>query len=249
VINALGEPQRIAILGGTSEIGNAIAEKIAARGTVIELIGRSASELAATAARWQKKGHEVVIRLSDAVNIESHEALMTDVFAADVDVVIVAAGVLTAADPATDSSAATASLQVNGLGATSWMLAAYQHMCRQGHGSLVVLSSIVAVRPRPSNFIYGAGKVMLDFAARGLVDNGQPGVSVLLVRPGFVKTRMTQGRPAAPFAVSAKVVAATVAPHVRAGAQSRVIWVPSVLRYVAAAIAVMHISVLRRIDR
>ena len=77
----------------------------------------------------------------------------------------------------------------------------------------MVLSSVAAVRPRKANFVYGAAKAGLDAFARGLADTLHgTGVRVLLVRPGFVIGRMTEGMRPAPLATTpAQVGAATAA--------------------------------------
>ena len=81
----------------------------------------------------------------------------------------------------------------------------------QGHGRILVLSSVAGYRVRRSNFVYGAAKAGLDGFAKGLGEAVRgTGVSVHVVRPGFVRTKMTEGRPAAPFAVGPDRVAEDV---------------------------------------
>ena len=70
---------------------------------------------------------------------------------------------------------------------------------RQGHGRIVVLSSVAGFRIRRSNFVYGSAKAGLDNFATGLGESLRgTGVSVHIVRPGFVHTKMTAGRDKAP---------------------------------------------------
>ena len=74
-------------------------------------------------------------------------------------------------------------------------------MKAQGRGTIVVLSSVAAELPRASNAVYCASKAGLDALARALDDDLRPyGVRVMLVRPGFVRTRMTAGLPEPPLA-------------------------------------------------
>ena len=89
-----------------------------------------------------------------------------------------------------------------------------------------MLSSVAAERPRAGNAIYGAAKAGLDALAQGLADaTAATGVRVLVVRPGFVRTRMTAGLPPAPFATTPEAVAeATV--RALAG-RAHTIWVPA----------------------
>ena len=83
------------------------------------------------------------------------------------------------------------------------LLAVAARMRAQASGTIVVLSSVAAVRPRKANFVYGAAKAGLDAFARGLADSLHgSGVRVLLVRPGFVIGRMTEGMPPAPLSTT-----------------------------------------------
>ena len=246
MMNALGEPQRIVLLGGTSEIGLAVVERLASQPCEVVLVGRDEQALTASAARLSAHGHTLHTVVCDAAAIDSRPAALASAMAADTDVIVVAVGVLPH-EQMHDVAADVATLRANGLGATSWLLHAYDHLHRQGHGTLVVLSSFAVARPRPSNFIYGAGKAMLDFVARGLVDSGAPGINILLVRPGFVRTRMTAGRKAPAWSVRPAAVADAVADRVTG--PSQVVWVPGLLRWVARVVQVLPLGLLRRVDR
>ena len=79
--------------------------------------------------------------------------------------------------------------------------AATDALRRQGHGRIVVLSSVAGERARRSNFVYGSSKAGLDAFCQGLGDSlAGTGVRLLVVRPGFVHSKMTQGLDAAPLA-------------------------------------------------
>jgi len=91
-------------------------------------------------------------------------------------------------------------MRVNFLGAGSLLLECLRQLRQRGGGKLVLLSSAAVERPRASNPIYGAAKTGLDALAQGLSDAiASTDVRVLVVRPGFVKTRMTAGIAPAPF--------------------------------------------------
>ena len=90
-------------------------------------------------------------------------------------------------------------VETNFTGHVTSLLAIAARMRAQGRGTIVVLSSVAAVRPRKANFVYGSAKAGLDAFARGLADSLHgTGVRVVLVRPGFVTGRMTAGMPAGP---------------------------------------------------
>ena len=121
---------------------------------------------------------------------------MADAFTGgDVDLVISAAGILTGqAELERDPLQAGVLVQTNFTGHVTTLLAAAARLRAQGHGTIVVLSSVAAVRPRKANLVYGAAKSGLDAFARGLADSLHgSGVRLLLVRPGFVAGRMTAG--------------------------------------------------------
>ena len=116
----------------------------------------------------------------------------------------------------------------------------------QGHGRLVVLSSVAAERPRRSNFVYGASKAAIDALATGLGDQLHgSGVGVLVIRPGFVHTSMTHGLPPAPLAVGPDAVAEAIAAHLRD--PSGTIWVPRTLRPVMTALRHTPRTLFRRL--
>ena len=250
MIDALGRPQRILLIGGTSDIGLSIVASLAGQGTEVILAGRNLDNLDSASQQFLEGGAMPQTRMLDVTDLHAADQLFDEVFARDVDIVVIATGVLPVQSAVlNDPQEAQRSLAVNGLGAATLLLSCHARMCIQGHGQIVVLSSIAAARPRPSNFIYGAGKAMVDFLARGLVESPDPRVSVLLVRPGFVRTKMTAGLASAPFATNSGQVADAVAQWSRRVDGSRIMWVPAVLKHVARVMSLLPLALLRKIDR
>jgi decaprenylphospho-beta-D-erythro-pentofuranosid-2-ulose 2-reductase len=121
-------------------------------------------------------------------------------------------------------------------------------MRAQGHGVIVVLSSVAAVRPRKANLVYGAAKAGLDAFARGLADSLRgTGVRVLLVRPGFVTGRMTAGMTPAPLATTPAAVGAATAAALATNAGT--VWVPPSLAVLAGAMRLVPRPIWRRMAR
>ncbi len=119
---------------------------------------------------------------------------------------------------------------MNAVGAGSLLMHCARQLRDGGGGAIVVLSSVAAERPRRANAVYGASKAGLDALARGLGDDLQDaGVRVLVVRPGFVHTRMTQDLAPAPLASTPELVARAVREGLDGGSQT--IWVPGALRW------------------
>jgi decaprenylphospho-beta-D-erythro-pentofuranosid-2-ulose 2-reductase len=237
MLDNLGRPGRVLLLGGTSEIGLAILAALKAPAdTEVVLAGRDEQRMAA--AGKELPYHCTTIAF-EALETERHEAVVADVFAGGpVDLVIAATGVLTPqAEVDKDPLLAAQMIEINFTGHVTTLLAAATHMRKQQNGTIVVLSSVAAIRPRKANYVYGAAKAGLDAFARGLTDAlAGTGVRVLLVRPGFVTGRMTTGLSPAPLSSTPQQVGAAVAAAL-AGKDS-VVWIP---RSLAAAALVLRI--------
>ncbi|MEU5161605.1 decaprenylphospho-beta-D-erythro-pentofuranosid-2-ulose 2-reductase [Streptomyces sp. NPDC020875] len=247
--DAFGAPQSLLVLGGTSEIGLAVARRMIARRTrTVWLAGRPSAELDTAADGLRALGAEVRTVPFDALDPAAHEEVLGKVFAeGDLDLVLLAFGVLgDQANDEGDPAAAVRVAQTNYTGAVSAGLVCATALQNQGHGSLVVLSSVAGERARRSNFIYGSSKAGLDAFAQGLGDalHGT-GARVMVVRPGFVRTRMTAGLPDVPLATTPEAVALAVEQGLRRG--SDVVWVPGALRLVMAALRHVPRPLFRRL--
>ncbi|MFE0649004.1 decaprenylphospho-beta-D-erythro-pentofuranosid-2-ulose 2-reductase [Streptomyces sp. NPDC059534] len=236
--DAFGAPQSLLVLGGTSEIGLATARRLIARRTrTVWLAGRPSPALTAAADSLRALGAEVRTVPFDALDTESHEERLGKIFTeGDIDMVLLAFGVL--GDQAHDESdpvAAVRVAQTNYTGAVSAGLVCAGALQAQGHGSLVVLSSVAGERARRADFIYGSSKAGLDAFAQGLGDalHGT-GVHVMVVRPGFVRSKMTAGLAPAPLATTPEAVAGAIELGLRR--RSETVWVPGALRMVMAAV-------------
>ena len=233
--NSFGEPQTVVLLGGTSEIGLAIVRALVSPTLrTVVLACRNPDDAAASVAEFGSGGVHVRTIAFDAVDTAAHSTLIHDLAAeiGDIDVVIMAFGVLgEQSDYDADPAAAAAAVTINYTGSVSVGLAVAARLRQQGHGCLVVLSSVAGERVRASNFVYGSSKAGLDGFAQGLGDSLEgTGAKVLIVRPGFVHSAMTAGMKAAPFASTPAAVAAVTVAGLRSG--RRTVWAPEILRYV-----------------
>lgn len=245
--NAIKQPQTIVVLGGASEIGRAIVRELDSPAVrTIVLACRRPSDVDLTGL----SEHASVVAVDfDATAVETHEGVIESIAAehGDLDVVIQAFGQL-GADDGDDPVAGAHLAQVNYVGAVSSGLAVARQLRQQGHGTLIVLSSVAGVRTRPSNFVYGSTKAAQDAFATGLGHalHGS-GARVMTVRPGFVRTTMSAGVSEAPFAVEASDVAEATVKGLRRGAD--VVWVPGLLRFVFAILRLVPGPIWRRLDR
>ncbi|MEU5096686.1 decaprenylphospho-beta-D-erythro-pentofuranosid-2-ulose 2-reductase [Streptomyces sp. NPDC020996] len=247
--DAFGIPQSLLVLGGTSDIGLATARRMIARRTrTVWLAGRPSPALERSVDGLRALGAEVRAVAFDALDPDSHETVLGKVFAeGDIDMVLLAFGILgDQAHDERDPSAAVRVAQTNYTGAVSAGLVSARALQAQGHGSLVVLSSVAGERARRANFIYGSSKAGLDAFAQGLGDalHGT-GVHVMVVRPGFVRSKMTAGLAEAPLATTPQAVAAAVELGLRR--RSETVWVPGTLRLVMSALRHVPRAVFRRL--
>jgi len=235
--DALGSVQSALVLGGTSEIALAIVDRlIADRCRTVVLAGRDPDTLERAAAPRRSGSVSVSTVSFDAMDTVNHAEQLAEVFAqhGDLDLVVVAFGVLGSQDQFDhDPAAAADAITANYTGGVSASLAVATELRRQGHGTLVVISSVAAERSRKSNFVYGSSKAGLDAFAQGLGDALKPdGIRVLVVRPGFVHTRMTAGLDPQPFSTTPQAVAEATERALRRGAE--IVWAPGILRWVFA---------------
>jgi decaprenylphospho-beta-D-erythro-pentofuranosid-2-ulose 2-reductase len=243
--------KQVLVLGGSSEIAVAIVRRLVREGPVRPyLLGRDRDRLAEALDALRRAGAQLgELDVVDADAVGAHAAAVARAFesAGGFDLVILAVGVLggqTGLDAPREQALEV--MRVNFVGSGSLLLEALARLRAQGRGTLVVLSSVAAERPRAGNAIYGAAKAGLDALAQGLGDAlAGSGVRVLVVRPGFVIDRMTDGLPKAPFATRPEVVAEAT---VRAlGRGDHTVWVPGRLRYVFAVLRHLPRPLYRRL--
>lgn len=251
--DAFGRLQSLLVLGGASDLGAAIAERLVRDGCrTVVLAGRHPDAMAPVADRLRAVGAErVEIVAWDATDAGSHGEAVDRAVAAiggdDLDGVVYAAGVLgDQADVEADPAAAVDIITTNYTGAVTTLLHVADRLERQGHGTIVVLSSVAGERVRKANYVYGSSKAALDAFAQGLGDAlAGSGIRVLIVRPGWVRTSMTEGMDPAPFATTPEAVAAVVADGLAKGKE--LVWAPAPLRVVFSAFRHLPRPVWRKV--
>ncbi|MGW2344553.1 decaprenylphospho-beta-D-erythro-pentofuranosid-2-ulose 2-reductase [Streptomyces sp. NPDC001661] len=247
--DAFGTPQSLLVLGGTSEIALATARRLVARRTrTVWLAGRPSPALDEAAAGLRALGADTRTVPFDALDPAAHEETLGKLFTdGDIDMVLLAFGIL--GDQARDEDdpmSAVRVAQTNYTGAVSASLVCARALQSQGHGSLVVLSSTAGERARRADFIYGSSKAGLDAFTQGLGDalHGT-GVHVMIVRPGFVRSKMTAGLAETPLATTPEAVAVAIETGLRR--RSETVWVPGTLRVVMSALRHVPRPVFRRL--
>ena len=228
---ALTDPIETAVvLGGGSDIALATIRLLAdAELLRVVLACRHPEELTDRLASGPAIAAEVDLRAWDALDAVGHQAFFDRCAESlgRIDLVLCAVGSLGhGSGLAAGPEAVGELLAANFTGPATAITAAAQLLVRQGSGTIVVLSSVAGVRARKSNYPYGAAKAGLDTFAAGLTDAlVDSGVGVVVVRPGFVRSKMTTGLQPAPFATAPEAVATAIVDTLRLGG-SRTIHVP-----------------------
>lgn len=243
MINAVGNPQTLLLLGGTSEIGLAICEEFLQKGpaqVILAVTPGSPRRDSAVAQLTAAGARDVQVIDFDATDFDSHpavlEACAATAVSGDIDVAIVAFGILGEAEELwQDQAKAVRAAELNYSGAVSVGVLLGQRMKAQGYGQIIALSSVAGERVRRSNFVYGSTKAGFDGFYLNLgVALREFGVKVLVVRPGMVRTRMSAGVKEAPLTVNKEDVARLTVKAVDEG--KSLIWAPPVFQFVMMAL-------------
>lgn len=249
VFDAVGNPQSILLLGGTSEIGLAICERYlrdAPARIVLACLPDDPGRDDAVAQMKSAGAKSVEVIDFDAVDTESHPKVIEEAFSdnggpRDIDVAIVAFGLLGDAEELWQNQRKAVQIaEINYTAAVSVGVLLGEKMRAQGSGRIIAMSSAAGERVRRSNFVYGSTKAGLDGFYLGLGEAlREYGVHVLVIRPGQVRTRMSAHVKEAPLTVDKEYVAELA---VTASAKGKeLVWAPGAFRYV--------MMVLRHIPR
>ncbi|GFG98786.1 decaprenylphospho-beta-D-erythro-pentofuranosid-2-ulose 2-reductase [Mycobacterium timonense] len=236
VLDAVGNPQTILLLGGTSEIGLAICERYlqnAHARIVLAAMPNDPSRDAAVAQMKAAGARSVELIDFEATDPDTHPKMIGEAFnAGDVDVAIVAFGILGDAEELWQNQhKAVLAAEINYTAAVSVGVLLAEKLRAQGFGQIIAMSSAAGERVRRSNFVYGSTKAGLDGFYLGLGEAlREYGVRVLVIRPGQVRTRMSAHVKEAPLTVDKEYVANLAVTAAAKGKE--LVWAPAAFRYV-----------------
>lgn len=240
---------KTALFGATRGIGRAIARELAARGEPLFLLGRDEVELARSAGDLALRGASVTgFARCDLFEPSGFEPALAraEAVLGGLDTVIVSAAIQAGqAELERDPELLERVLLADFVHSVRFCEAARRRLLAHGGGTLCVLSSVAGDRARAPVALYGAAKAGLSHYLEGL-DHGyrRLGLRTLCVKPGFVRTGLTDGLPEPPFAADPEVVARTVVRAIERGRP--VVYAPPVWRAVMAVVKALPRTVLRR---
>ena len=241
----------VVIFGGRSEIGVELAIRLAPGATVV-LAARRADDLDEQVAAVQEAGATAVhVREFDADDVESHGPLVDAMVAehGSIGTAVLAFGILgDQARAEKDPAHAAAILHTDFVAQAALLTVLAETMRAAGRGTIVTFSSIAGARVRRANYVYGSAKAGLDGFCSGLADALYgSGVRLLVMRPGFVIGRMTEGMAPAPFSRTAPQVADGTMRALRG--RRRSVWIPWQVGALAVVMRLLPRPVWRRMPR
>lgn len=244
---------RVTVLGATKGMGRALARSLASRGDKLFLLGRDLDELRRSAEDLDvRAGARAVVGVAccDLERPDTFEAALSAAETAlgRTDVVVVSAGLFATQECLEADPALTARLlTVNFTNTVLFCERVRERLLAAGGGTLCVFSSVAGDRGRKPVVLYGAAKAGLSAYLEGLDHRfHSKGLTVVCVKPGFVKTSMTEGLRPPPFAGEPDEVAARV---LRAIDRSRpVVYAPAIWRLVLFLIKLTPRAVMRRLE-
>jgi decaprenylphospho-beta-D-erythro-pentofuranosid-2-ulose 2-reductase len=241
------------ILGATKGMGRSMARLLAARGADLFLLGRDAEDLARSARDLETRAAKAAGSIGVApCDLERPEGFGPALEAAEaallgVDCVVVTAGLFATQDELeADGELARRLLTVDFANTVAFCEEARKRLLARGGGTLCVWSSVAGERGRKPVILYGAAKAGLTRYLEGLDHKFRArGLRTICVKPGFVRTGMTEGLKAPPFAGEPDAVAARV---VRAIDKGRpVVYAPGIWALIMLVIRLLPRFVMRKI--
>jgi decaprenylphospho-beta-D-erythro-pentofuranosid-2-ulose 2-reductase len=239
----------VLILGGTSDIARATALAFAQDQWTVRLAGRTLPEL-------RREADDISARTGRDVTIHAFDVLSTSSFAAFVDalpslpdVVISVVGLLGDQRRSQTDLDHTSEIMRSNYEGPALILSLFAERFRaRGHGAIVGISSVAGDRGRGSNYVYGSAKAGFSAFLSGLRNSMaiSSSIHVMTVKPGFVRTRMTEHMKLPPIITATP---AEVGEAVLAGLNRRkdVIYVRSVWFWVMLIIRLMPERIFKRL--
>jgi decaprenylphospho-beta-D-erythro-pentofuranosid-2-ulose 2-reductase len=234
-------------------MGRALARRLAERGDTVFLLGRDHEDLARSARDLEARGGKPAGSFGQAAcDLERPEGFAAALDAAEaalggLELVVVTAGLFASQEALeADPALALRLLTVDFANTVAFCEEARRRLLARGGGTLCVFSSVAGERGRKPVILYGSAKAGLSRYLEGLDHKFRArGLKTICVKPGFVRTSMTEGLKAPPFAGEPDAVAAQVVSAIDRGRP--VVYAPGIWALVMFAIRMLPRFVMRRI--
>lgn len=241
---------KVLIVGGTSDVGRALARRYAREGWSVALTARDPEAGAREAADLTvRSGRPAELHVLDILDERIEEAMRSALEPLP-DTILCVVGMLgDQARAETDSGHARQVLRANFEGPALALSIAAERFRVRGSGTIAAISSVAGERGRASNSFYGAAKAGLTAYLSGLrMRLSKDGIRVVTVKPGYIRTRMTSGFRLPPLltATPDEVAAAVFLAAERRG--SDIVYVKPIWRIIMLAIRCLPERAFKRLS-
>ncbi len=226
LLNKNQDFKTIALVGASSEIGNAVVRSLGVETLKsLFIFGRDSTLVDS----YQSQGIDTQFFQLDVEKKDFHKNLQENLNSlGPIDLAILALGYLPQENKDSEPNFVLQSMLINATGSSVVLSCFVNKMLNQHSGKILYISSVASMRPRIKNFTYGASKKAVDFFVQGLQSKyRKSNLKISLVRPGYVYTKMSKNFKPAPFAIKSDKVAQLAIKGLQK--QKEVIYAPSVL--------------------
>jgi len=244
--------RRVAVFGATRGMGRSLARKLVERGDFVAVLGRTDDDVKKSVADLSTRGVPGTRVVRVTCDLERPESFKPALESAErqldgLDTVVVTAGAFaTQEELEKDPALAAKVLTLDFANTVLFCEEVRKLLLARGGGTLCVFSSVAGDRGRTGVVMYGAAKAGLSAYLEGLDHrHRREGLITVCVKPGFVRTGMTEGLKAPPFAGDPDEVAAVVVDAIDRG--TPVVYAPPIWRAVMTAVRAMPRFVMRRV--
>jgi decaprenylphospho-beta-D-erythro-pentofuranosid-2-ulose 2-reductase len=238
------EFNEVVLVGSTSDIGISIVNNIRLSNEAkLHVIGRAIPDKG----KFKNQSAKIIFYKCDLSNVAEVREFLTQLYKfKDVDVTLIAAGFLPNENTEFNLDNIQESMQVNSVSSIMFLSSFVNLMKENIGGRILVCSSVASIRPRIRNFTYGASKSALDFYTVGLQNKLKKStVSISLLRPGYVYTKMTKNFAPAPFAIDIDIVGKIASSGLVK--RKKVIYAPAKLRIIMNALRLVPRFIFNRL--
>lgn len=242
--------QKVIVLGATSTIAQELERLLASDGAHLLLVARSPERLAALQADLSVRGAgEVHTFAADLRETARHCEILewATKSCPDFDTVVLAYGSMRdQEDCARRTDWVLDELFTNFVSAASLLTVFAKHFEDRRRGCIAAITSVAGDRGRRSNYVYGSAKGGLSLFLQGLRSRlSTSGVRVLTIKPGPVKTAMTDHMKQTGIFADVSVVAQDIHDALQEGS-TEVLYTPRRWRYIMAGIRAIPERVFKR---
>ena len=198
----------ILITGATRGLGENLARQFAARGYRLALTGRKQSELDRLGAELAGQAADIVLETLDVSDFDAIAGVIDRCAQrlGGLDIVVVNAGVGTNTPVGKGHfEQIRQTIDINLTAAIATCEAAVELFRKQGHGQVVGITSVAAVRGTRGQGVYCATKAGFGRYLESIrLETRRDGIVVTELAPGYIDTDLNRAIPNRPFLVTAE---------------------------------------------